>query len=71
MRLAVAMSGGYNSSILAVMLKKTGFDVLGITARLVFQSDVDETLWNRSSDIEPADTIIDILYQRFYFASWL
>ncbi|MDC0195066.1 tRNA 2-thiouridine(34) synthase MnmA [Alphaproteobacteria bacterium] len=39
-RVVVAMSGGVDSSVAAVMLKKEGYDVLGITMNLYSQKDV-------------------------------
>ena len=39
-KVVVAMSGGVDSSVAAVMLKKQGFDVIGVTLRLYNNSDV-------------------------------
>ncbi len=38
-KIAVAMSGGVDSSVAAVMLKKLGYDVIGITMKLYNNSD--------------------------------
>ena len=38
-KIAVAMSGGVDSSVTAAMLKKSGYDVFGLTMRLYNQSD--------------------------------
>ncbi len=39
-KVVVAMSGGVDSSVAAVMLKKQGYDVIGVTLRLYNSSDV-------------------------------
>ena len=38
-KIAVAMSGGVDSCVTAAMLKKSGYDVFGLTMRLYNQSD--------------------------------
>ena len=39
-KVAVAMSGGVDSSVVAVMLKKEGYDITGMTMNLYSQTDV-------------------------------
>ncbi len=34
MRIAVAMSGGVNSSLVAILMKKVGYDIIGVTSKL-------------------------------------
>ena len=41
-KVVVAMSGGVDSSVVAVMLKKQGYDVIGITLRLYNSSNVSK-----------------------------
>lgn len=43
MRIAVAMSGGLDSSFTAVLLKEMGHDVVGITAKILLCADMDGT----------------------------
>ena len=41
-KVVVAMSGGVDSSVAAVMLKKQGYDVIGITLKLYNNSNVSK-----------------------------
>ena len=43
MRIAVAMSGGVDSSLAAVLLKNQGHDVVGLTAKILLCADMDGT----------------------------
>lgn len=41
MRIAVAMSGGLDSSMAAILLKEQGHDIVGITAKILLCADMD------------------------------
>jgi len=46
MKIAVAMSGGIDSSVTAVMLKEQGHEVVGITARFLPSSEINDVVYN-------------------------
>jgi len=48
MKIAVAMSGGIDSSVAAVMLKNEGHDITGITARFLPPSPMNDSIYNES-----------------------
>jgi len=59
-KVVVAMSGGVDSSVVAVMLKKEGYDVTGITMNLYSQTEVKSSKsCCAGKDIEDAKKIAD------------
>ena len=57
-KVVVAMSGGVDSSVVAVMLKKQGYDVTGITLKLYNNSNVSKSKsCCAGSDIEDAKNV--------------
>jgi tRNA-specific 2-thiouridylase len=48
MKIAVAMSGGVDSSVTAALLKNQGHHIVGITARFFNLPDFDNTLYSKS-----------------------
>ncbi len=58
MKIAVAMSGGIDSSVTAVMLKEQGHIVVGITARFLPSSEINDTVYNAA--VADAKKIADL-----------
>lgn len=48
MKIAVAMSGGIDSSVAAIMLKSQGHDITGITARFIPPSPLNDEIYQES-----------------------
>ncbi len=64
-RVAVAMSGGVDSSVAAAFLKEKGYDVIGLTMRL----QVDEGRCCSSQDVEDARCVAHLLSIPHYIVS--
>ena len=59
-KVVVAMSGGVDSSVAAVMLKKQGYNVTGITLRLYNQSNINNAkTCCAGQDIEDAKQVAE------------
>jgi len=68
-KIAIAMSGGVDSSVTAVLLKKKGYDVIGISMQLWnYTQDEDSSFGNCCSleDIYEARRIADTFGFPFY-----
>jgi len=55
MKVAIAMSGGIDSSVAAIILKEQGHDVIGITARFLPHNEVNDRLFDMTLH-DAADT---------------
>ena len=62
MRVLVAMSGGIDSSVAAYMLKKQGYDVEGVTLKMVTDfAHFDEKACCSEKDIQDAAAVAEAL----------
>lgn len=69
MKIAVAMSGGIDSSVTAIMLKEQGHDVSGITARFLPRSDVNDSVYEAAArDAKSIARLFDFPHYEFDFS---
>ena len=65
-KVLVAMSGGVDSSVVAVMLKEEGYDVTGATMKLYNQNSISASkTCCAGRDIEDAKKIADCTYPNY------
>ena len=55
-KVIVAMSGGVDSSVVAVKLKKEGYDVTGVTLRLYNQSNSSKSKYGFEEQCKSPET---------------
>ena len=60
MKVAVAMSGGVDSSVAAVVLKRQGHEVTGLTMRLPVESDTIESATRVASELGIPHHVVDV-----------
>lgn len=69
MKVAVAMSGGIDSSVTAVMLKEQGHDVTGITARFLPPSPANDAVYKAAvSDAKMIASLYNFPHYEFNFS---
>jgi tRNA-specific 2-thiouridylase len=69
MKIAVAMSGGIDSTVTAVMLKEQGHEVIGITARFLPSSDINDAVYNTAvSDAKRIASLYGFPHYEFNFS---
>jgi tRNA-specific 2-thiouridylase len=73
-KVIVAMSGGVDSSVAALILKRQGYDVVGMTLRLWSSDHDEETLANNRccsvEDVDDARNVCNILGIPHYFVNF-
>lgn len=69
MKIAVAMSGGIDSSVAAVMLKNKGYEVIGITARFLPESDINDSVYRSAlNDAKSIALLYNFPHYEFNFS---
>ena len=73
-RVIVAMSGGVDSSVAAVMLKEDGYEVIGVTMRLWSEDDSNAAPLSKRccsvEDVNDARRVCDVIGARHYFLNF-
>ena len=66
MRIAIAMGGGVYSSVTAVLLKKLGYDIMGITLNILHQGNMGNSMPLNKSYIFPENIIFTKRIAKLY-----
>ena len=73
-RVVVAMSGGVDSSVAALLLKRQGYDVVGVTMRLWSVEDESAARLNKRccsvEDVQDARRVCDAIGARHYYMNF-